>query len=150
MKLLVRAFGIAAATVLIAGLCLGQRAQVATNQAVLAWMYGTVQVRHGTAGWTAATLNDVLKSGDAIKTGADSRGELSLGRDGYVRMDENSHLLLTHLQQGGLSSFKAIVGGVWVIVFFFKQKTAYEIMPSLVGSEMCIRDRYRLPLPRRR
>ena len=28
-------------------------------------------------------------------------------------------------------------------VFFFKQKTAYEIMPSLVGSEMCIRDSYR-------
>src|SRR5450756_2734571 len=27
--------------------------------------------------------------------------------------------------------------------FFFKQKTAYEIMPSLVGSEMCIRDRYK-------
>ena len=29
------------------------------------------------------------------------------------------------------------------IFFFFKQKTAYEIMPSLVGSEMCIRDRRR-------
>ena len=28
------------------------------------------------------------------------------------------------------------------LFFFFKQKTAYEIMPSLVGSEMCIRDRY--------
>ena len=27
------------------------------------------------------------------------------------------------------------------MTFFFKQKTAYEIMPSLVGSEMCIRDR---------
>ena len=27
-----------------------------------------------------------------------------------------------------------------VFFFFFKQKTAYEIMPSLVGSEMCIRD----------
>ena len=26
------------------------------------------------------------------------------------------------------------------VYFFFKQKTAYEIMPSLVGSEMCIRD----------
>src|SRR5450759_3445076 len=26
------------------------------------------------------------------------------------------------------------------LFFFFKQKTAYEIMPSLVGSEMCIRD----------
>ncbi|CUX45045.1 hypothetical protein BN3590_01504 [Clostridium sp. C105KSO15] len=27
-----------------------------------------------------------------------------------------------------------------ILIFFFKQKTAYEIMPSLVGSEMCIRD----------
>ena len=28
-------------------------------------------------------------------------------------------------------------------VFFFKQKTAYEVLRSLVGSEMCIRDRVR-------
>eukprot|EP00658_Telonema_sp_P-2_P072596 TRINITY_DN61713_c0_g1_i1.p1 TRINITY_DN61713_c0_g1~~TRINITY_DN61713_c0_g1_i1.p1 ORF type:complete len:252 (+),score=52.93 TRINITY_DN61713_c0_g1_i1:2-757(+) len=27
------------------------------------------------------------------------------------------------------------------VVFFFKQKTAYEMLRSLVGSEMCIRDR---------
>eukprot|EP00658_Telonema_sp_P-2_P035800 TRINITY_DN25982_c0_g1_i1.p1 TRINITY_DN25982_c0_g1~~TRINITY_DN25982_c0_g1_i1.p1 ORF type:complete len:328 (-),score=71.60 TRINITY_DN25982_c0_g1_i1:259-1242(-) len=30
--------------------------------------------------------------------------------------------------------------------FFFKQKTAYEMLRSLVGSEMCIRDRY-IPAP---
>ena len=29
-----------------------------------------------------------------------------------------------------------------IIFFFFKQKTAYEIPLRLVGSEMCIRDRY--------
>ena len=28
-----------------------------------------------------------------------------------------------------------------IIFFFFKQKTAYEMLRSLVGSEMCIRDR---------
>ena len=28
-----------------------------------------------------------------------------------------------------------------VSFFFFKQKTAYEMLRSLVGSEMCIRDR---------
>jgi len=28
--------------------------------------------------------------------------------------------------------------------FFFKQKTAYEMLRSLVGSEMCIRDRQSL------
>ncbi len=31
--------------------------------------------------------------------------------------------------------------GVDDFFFFFKQKTAYEIRLSLVGSEMCIRDR---------
>ena len=31
------------------------------------------------------------------------------------------------------------------IFFFFKQKTAYEMLRSLVGSEMCIRDRVRTP-----
>src|SRR5665647_3939641 len=29
-----------------------------------------------------------------------------------------------------------------LVFFFFKQKTAYEIGVRLVGSEMCIRDRY--------
>eukprot|EP00658_Telonema_sp_P-2_P021188 TRINITY_DN18426_c0_g1_i2.p2 TRINITY_DN18426_c0_g1~~TRINITY_DN18426_c0_g1_i2.p2 ORF type:complete len:115 (+),score=29.79 TRINITY_DN18426_c0_g1_i2:100-444(+) len=29
----------------------------------------------------------------------------------------------------------------WLFFFFFKQKTAYEMLRSLVGSEMCIRDR---------
>src|SRR5428012_19599 len=36
--------------------------------------------------------------------------------------------------------------GPLMCVFFFKQKTAYEIMPSLVGSEMCIRDRNKCPV----
>ncbi|GAB5836668.1 hypothetical protein JMUB7547_28480 [Staphylococcus aureus] len=35
---------------------------------------------------------------------------------------------------------------------FFKQKTAYEMSASLVGSEMCIRDRHHVrvqPMPER-
>eukprot|EP00825_Cyclidium_porcatum_P040502 TRINITY_DN5133_c0_g1_i1.p2 TRINITY_DN5133_c0_g1~~TRINITY_DN5133_c0_g1_i1.p2 ORF type:complete len:117 (-),score=9.08 TRINITY_DN5133_c0_g1_i1:70-420(-) len=40
-----------------------------------------------------------------------------------------------------LTVYVVVVGVVeFVLFFFFKQKTAYEIMPSLVGSEMCIRD----------
>ena len=31
-----------------------------------------------------------------------------------------------------------------MLFFFFKQKTAYEMLRSLVGSEMCIRDRYNI------
>eukprot|EP00658_Telonema_sp_P-2_P025912 TRINITY_DN20448_c0_g1_i6.p1 TRINITY_DN20448_c0_g1~~TRINITY_DN20448_c0_g1_i6.p1 ORF type:complete len:255 (-),score=53.72 TRINITY_DN20448_c0_g1_i6:62-826(-) len=33
-----------------------------------------------------------------------------------------------------------------LVFFFFKQKTAYEMLRSLVGSEMCIRDRYEAQL----
>src|SRR5678815_3748215 len=31
---------------------------------------------------------------------------------------------------------------MFFLFFFFKQKTAYEMLRSLVGSEMCIRDRW--------
>jgi len=34
----------------------------------------------------------------------------------------------------------------FIFFFFFKQKTAYEIRLSLVGSEMCIRDSFRVNL----
>ena len=35
----------------------------------------------------------------------------------------------------------SICCGLLCCFFFFKQKTAYEMLRSLVGSEMCIRDR---------
>ena len=35
----------------------------------------------------------------------------------------------------------AALSCVEIFLFFFKQKTAYEVLRSLVGSEMCIRDR---------
>ncbi len=41
---------------------------------------------------------------------------------------------MSYLVQVGLDSYV-------VFFFFFKQKTAYEMGASLVGSEMCIRDR---------
>eukprot|EP00658_Telonema_sp_P-2_P070133 TRINITY_DN5973_c0_g1_i1.p1 TRINITY_DN5973_c0_g1~~TRINITY_DN5973_c0_g1_i1.p1 ORF type:complete len:111 (+),score=21.34 TRINITY_DN5973_c0_g1_i1:76-408(+) len=34
---------------------------------------------------------------------------------------------------------------LFLFFFFFKQKTAYEMLRSLVGSEMCIRDRFYVP-----
>ena len=38
-------------------------------------------------------------------------------------------------------SFEVVRCIVLLCFFFFKQKTAYEMLRSLVGSEMCIRDR---------
>ena len=38
---------------------------------------------------------------------------------------------------------------IYFFIFFFKQKTAYEMLRSLVGSEMCIRDRFKSKLLKR-
>ena len=43
-------------------------------------------------------------------------------------------------------NFQSVIGPLtlevaFYLIFFFKQKTAYEIGVRLVGSEMCIRDR---------
>ena len=45
----------------------------------------------------------------------------------------------------GLWCFVGRLSYLWIVcffVFFFKQKTAYEMLRSLVGSEMCIRDSF--------
>ena len=39
-------------------------------------------------------------------------------------------------------SFYRFLNTRYSLLFFFKQKTAYEILSGLVGSEMCIRDRF--------
>ena len=43
--------------------------------------------------------------------------------------------------RGRLGRLLLVGGSELLVFFFFKQKTAYEMLRSLVGSEMCIRDR---------
>ena len=125
------------AVVLVVGtLSLGDRGQVATDSAVVTSLYGDVQCRHGAAGYAPGKLNEVLKPGDAIKTGADSRAEISVGDGGYVRMNENSQLLITYIRSGGVTSFQALVGGIWVTLErALAGGSKFEVqMPSAVAS----------------
>ena len=126
-------FGIILAVLILSA---ADRAQVATRKATITFIYGDVQVRHGTAGWQAAKLQDVLNPGDAIKTAASARAEMSIGQGGYVRIDDSSHLLITHLQEDGLTSFKTLVGGVWVTIEkALAGNSKFEVqMPSALAS----------------
>ena len=60
---------------------------------------------------------------------------------------KGSALLCLSIYEGYSADVMYVCSYCWVCNIFcmisccFKQKTAYEIMPSLVGSEMCIRDR---------
>lgn len=118
-----RRYGTIGLAVLLAGalgLALGmsyaERAQIAADRAVVTFIDGDVQVRHGISGWSPARLNDVLNPGDAVKTGEEARAEITIA-DGYlVRMKENSHLLITHVNTSGLTKLKVFLGGVWVTI----------------------------------
>lgn len=113
-----------------------QRGQIAANQAVVTSKHGDVQTRHGAGGYQPAKLNEVLVPGDGIKTGANSRAEISIGQGGYVRMDANSQILVTSLGSNGVTSFQAIVGGVWVTIErALAGASKFEVrMPSAVAS----------------
>ncbi len=131
-----RLLGIFGITLVVLMLSAADRAQVATRKATITFIYGDVQVRHGTAGWQAAKLQGVLNPGDAIKTAASARAEMSIGQGGYVRIDDNSHLLITHLRENGLTSFKTLVGGVWVTIEkALAGNNKFEVqMPSALAS----------------
>ena len=56
---------------------------------------------------------------------------------------ENSLSCLLYTSDAADDGYSVDLGGRRIIKkIFFKQKTAYEISEGLVGSEMCIRDRF--------
>ena len=57
----------------------------------------------------------------------------------HFRAERYTHYYTTDTKNTAFATDVA-VDCLFLSFFFFKQKTAYEIMPSLVGSEMCIRD----------
>ena len=79
-----------------------------------------------------AGVGEAGDGGDADHTSAadaDGEGPAACGVVAARQQPVTLEILVIHFQlvKGALGAF-------------FKQKTAYEIMPSLVGSEMCIRD----------
>eukprot|EP01017_Pseudomicrothorax_dubius_P026968 TRINITY_DN3058_c0_g1_i1.p1 TRINITY_DN3058_c0_g1~~TRINITY_DN3058_c0_g1_i1.p1 ORF type:complete len:625 (-),score=235.36 TRINITY_DN3058_c0_g1_i1:159-1835(-) len=68
---------------------------------------------------------------DRSKTEPPSSASTSLSKSELSTSEPSSPLTLRSSDSRSSKSF-----------FFFKQKTAYEISACLVGSEMCIRDRY--------
>jgi hypothetical protein len=127
---------VAAAAALCASLATANRAQIRTGQAVLTSMHGDVKVRHGAAGYFPAQLNEILAPNDAVRTGSASRAEISVGEGGYVRMDENSQVLITALASDGSSTFEALAGGLWVTIEkALSGAGKFEVrMPSAVAS----------------
>ena len=104
-----------AVVVLTAGLATGQ-----------AWVLAKVSFYLGEVGykkaqseeWTGLVLQQSLFSGDAVKTGVESRLELKTGDEGFVmRIDENTELELTpqSLENPGTRA-RARGGRVWTNV----------------------------------
>ena len=70
--------------------------------------------------------------------GMRSQNEFSYGGDASVKRPELNKEVSDQDWDNFVYNRKSLRGKH---LFFFKQKTAYEMLRSLVGSEMCIRDR---------
>ncbi len=93
-----------------------QPSQLAATSARVIECYGDVQTRHSAGGYKAAKVGETLVPTDGIKTGANSRAQLAVGSNQYVRMDQNTQLLITQVQQSGVTTLQTIIGGVWVTI----------------------------------
>ena len=81
--------------VLLVAACLGGAAPSAPLATVgrLTFFLGEVGVRSGTGAWSAARLDQPLTAAHELRTGPESRAELTLGSS-VVRLGERSRLRL--------------------------------------------------------
>ncbi len=91
----------------------------ATQPAVghISFIHGNVSIQRGDSGdWIAATLNTPLEAGDRVSTGDSSRAEVQLDYANIIRLDQNSTVKITNLNQGqiqvqvgeGLASYSVL------------------------------------------
>jgi hypothetical protein len=65
---------------------------IASDFSTLTFYIGDVQTRDSSSSnWTSAQLNQKLETGAELKTGAESRAELTLSNKSVIRIGENAH-----------------------------------------------------------
>ncbi|MGW8225247.1 MAG: FecR domain-containing protein [Anaerolineales bacterium] len=111
------------AFVLAAGAGIYYSGPIGAQAAVLSSTSGLVEVldEEGTAGWTAISDGDKVKSGERLRTGADSRVVLTFFDGTQVTLDPNTDLMLNEIdgdwgkklrvsliQNGGMTSHQVV------------------------------------------
>ena len=84
--------------------------------AKISFFSGNVKVKIDTL-WKDAELNMDLSQKDSIKTGKDSRMEITFFNHGIIRLDENSLLEICELikvDDSLISKVKLVIGNIWV------------------------------------
>lgn len=101
---------------LIASLAVFQALPGLAQTATISFFIGEVSVKGpGLAPAAPAKLNQSLKKGDTVKTGAESRAEIALADErGVLRVAENSQLTLEALDRGKQVDAQLGLGRIWL------------------------------------
>ena len=102
----------------VAGIGDGSKALGASNTLTL--LGGDVSVRHGSGQFAAATDGELLKTGDAIKTGADGRAVLTYFEGSSVTIEPLTQLVIDSASAGSdgntLIAMSQVFGRTWHVV----------------------------------
>ena len=92
---------------------------------------GTVRVRrHGQARWQPVKLNDTFFAGDQIHVEVNSRAGVLLSNDALMRLDQNSFLIFTEIEQKRTFIFKLLEGAA---NFFSHRPRSLKILTPFVN-----------------
>lgn len=92
---------------------------------------GTVRVRrHGQTRWQPVKLNDTFFAGDQIHVEVNSRAGILLSNDSLMRLDQNSFLIFTEIEQKRTFIFKLLEGAA---NFFSHRPRSLKILTPFVN-----------------
>ena len=105
-------------------------------------LQGTVRVkRQGQTRWQPVILNDTFFAGDQIRVEGDSRAGIVLSNDAVMRLDQNTTLIFTEIEQRRTFIFKLLEGAA---NFFSHRPRSLKILTPFVngvveGTEFFVR-----------
>ncbi|MBU0566441.1 FecR family protein, partial [bacterium] len=101
----------------------------AQENGALSFFSGEVKVKENGRDWQPARLNMEIKTGDEIKTGADSKAEIKIGND-LIKIDGNTHFVVAELAKKSL--FEVALGKAWFRVKKIRGNTIEVKTPTAV------------------
>ena len=94
-------------------------------------LQGEVLVRrHGQNRWQPARLNDIFFAGDRIRVESNSRAGIVLSNDAVMRLDQNTTLIFTEIEQRKTFIFRLIEGAA---NFFSHRPRSLKILTPFVN-----------------
>lgn len=112
------------------GMVLAETAERQWVSKIVSLQGRAVVYRHGQTEWAPLRLNDPLFAGDRVRVEANSRAGIVLKNDAVLRLDQNTTLVFTEIEQETTFIFKLLRGAA---TFFSRRPRSLKVLTPFVN-----------------